>query len=63
MTTCYDVSLYKEDLMMIEKWYIKYYGLKDVEAPDEEKDLFDKIVVLRKNEEYLENAERYQDGV
>ena len=62
MSSCYDISLYKNDLQIIEKWYIKYYGLKDVDPPDEEKDLFEKIVVLRKNEEYLEQVESFDNG-
>ena len=62
MTSQYDVGLYKDDLKLIEKWYIKNYGLADKEPPKEDKELYEKIVVLRKNEDYLESAEAFADG-
>ena len=62
MTSQYDVGIYKNDLQLIEKWYIKLHGLKDEEPPKEDKELFEKIVVLRKNEDYLETVEAFEDG-
>jgi len=62
MTSQYDVGLYKDDLMLIEKWYIKHYGLKDGDPPKEDAELYEKIVVLRKNEQYLESVEAFADG-
>ena len=62
MTSQYDVGIYKNDLMLIEKWYIKHYGLKEEKPPKEDKELFEKIVVLRKNEDYLETMESFENG-
>ena len=62
MTSQYDVGIYKDDLKLIEKWYIKNYGLADKEPPEEDKELYEKIVVLRKNEDYLESVEAFTDG-
>ncbi len=62
MTSAYDISIYKDDLKLIEKWYIKYYGLKELEPPEDEVELFNKIVVLRKNEEFLETVEALDYG-
>ena len=62
MTSQFDLNIYRKDLQTIESWYIKLYGLKDVSPPKDEQDLFDKIVVLRKNEEYLEQEEGIEDA-
>ena len=61
MTSQYDIGIYKEDLMLIEKWYIKLYGLKDGDPPSEDTELYEKILVLRKNEAYLESVEAFVD--
>ena len=60
MTSQYDIGIYKDDLMLIEKWYIKLYGLKDGEPPKEDTELYEKIIVLRKNEAYLETMEAFE---
>jgi len=61
MTSQYDIGIYKDDLKLIEKWYIKNYGLSDKKPPEDEVELFNKIVILRKNEEYLETVEQMED--
>ena len=57
----YDIAFYSHDLKLMEKWYIKTYGLADKEPPAIEKDLYDKVVVLRKNEQYLESLEGFEE--
>ncbi len=57
----YDIAFYSHDLKLMEKWYIKNYGLSDEAIPPKEKDLYEKVVVLRKNEEYLESLEGFEE--
>ncbi len=55
----YDIAFYSHDLMLMEKWYVKNYGLADIEPPLSEKNLYEKIIVIRKNEQYLESLEDF----
>jgi len=56
----YDIAFYSHDLKVIEKWYVKAYGLAENEPPLHEKNLYDKVMVIRKNEEYLESLEGHE---
>ncbi len=57
----YEIAFFAKDMKVMEKWYVKNYGLSDEAPPVYEKDLYEKIVVLRKNEEYLESLEGFEE--
>jgi len=57
----YEIAFYSHDMKLMEKWYVKNYGLSDETIPPKEKDLYEKIMVLRKNEEYLESLEGHEE--
>jgi len=57
----YELVFFSQDLKLFEKWYIKNYGLSDEAPPAKEKDLYEKVIVIRKNEEYLESLEHFEE--
>jgi len=53
----YNIAFFKEEMAIFEEWYIKLYGPSEITIPEKHKDLYQKTVVLRKNEEALEGLE------
>ncbi len=59
----YEIAFFAKDMKLMEKWYVKCYGLSEEKIPDDEKNLYEKIIVLRRNEEYLESLEGFEEKV
>ena len=53
----YNIAFFKEEMKIFEQWFIKIYGPAESTPPLSHQDLYDKVIVLRKNEEVLEGLE------
>jgi len=53
----YNIAFFKEEMSIFEQWYVKLYGPSESTPPKTHQDLYEKTVVLRKNEEALEGLE------